>query len=312
MICGYGCGQEAEYGPGERRRKWCCSSSYHKCPAVIEKKRNKLIGLKNPMYGKMPWNKGKKGVYSKETLKKMRKTKSHKGKTYEELMGFKKASKLKKIRSNHFSKIRTGKDPWNKGKTGIYTEETIRKIKSSKILTISKIKKKYALFSKIEEMRYNPNGQQEKEIQVHCKNNNCKNSKEKCGWFTPTKIQIYERIRQIEQDYGNGGCYFYCSNECKQECPLYNLKADPFRNINIPYTYEEYKTFRQYVLNRDNYICQFCEGTATDVHHERPQKLEPFFALDPDYAWSCCEKCHYEKGHKEECSTGNLAHIICI
>jgi len=24
-----------------------------------------------------------------------------------------------------------------------------------------------------------------------------------------------------------------------------------------------------------------------------------------------CEKCHYEKGHNDECSTGNLSKIIC-
>jgi hypothetical protein len=43
-------------------------------------------------------------------------------------------------------------------------------------------------------------------------------------------------------------------------------------------------------------------------------KLQPFHALDPEYAWSCCEKCHYKKGHKKgtECSTGNLAAKICM
>jgi len=49
------------------------------------------------------------------------------------------------------------------------------------------------------------------------------------------------------------------------------------------------------------------------VHHSRPQKLEPGFVLDPDFGVACCEKCHYKYGHKPgtECSTGNLANMIC-
>jgi 5-methylcytosine-specific restriction endonuclease McrA len=71
--------------------------------------------------------------------------------------------------------------------------------------------------------------------------------------------------------------------------------------------------FRLEVLTRDNYICQYCGGVATVVHHERPVKIDPFHAVDPDYGWACCERCHYEKGHPKEteCSTGNLAAKVC-
>jgi len=177
-------------------------------------------------------------------------------------------------------------------------------------LSIEYINKKYPFFSQIEEMRYNTD---EKEIQVHCKNHNCLNSKEKDGWFTPTYNQLYERIRQLNQ--GNDGSYFYCCDECKINCPLFNLRSDYILNnkkSNNIYTSLEYQTFRKFVLERDNYICQFCGEKATDVHHERPQKLEPFFALDPDFAWSCCKKCHYKYGHKDGCSTGRLATVVCI
>jgi hypothetical protein len=176
-------------------------------------------------------------------------------------------------------------------------------------LTIEKIRRKYPIFFKEEILRYNP--EKNKEIQAHCKNHNCINSKEKGGWFTPTRIQVNERIRQVENKDGNGGSYFYCSKQCKNTCPLFKLYSDPFRNKNLPYTHSEYQTFRHHVLTRDNNICQFCGNKAIDVHHERPQKLEPLFVLDPDYAWSCCEKCHYEKGHKDECSAGKIASIKC-
>jgi hypothetical protein len=182
-----------------------------------------------------------------------------------------------------------------------------KKISLSRKYSIEKINKKYPLFIKMEEMRYNPDKPGEKEIQVHCKNHNCINSREKGGWFTPTSYQINERLRYLERD----GSYFYCSSECKETCPLYRLTFDPYNKTSKLYTEEEYQTFRKFVLERDNYICQFCGENADQIHHERPQKLEPFFALDPDYTLSCCKKCHYEKGHKEECSYWKLASTIC-
>jgi len=178
-------------------------------------------------------------------------------------------------------------------------------------LTIEKINCRYPLFSRIEEMRYNPD--KPGEIQVHCKNHNCLNSKEKGGWFTPKYNQLYERIRAIEY-FDNDINNFYCSIACKNTCPLYGTKATELlpKNNQSLYTQEEYQTFRDYVLKRDNYKCQYCGAKAEQVHHERPQKLEPFFVLDPDLAWSVCKKCHFKYGHKNECSTGKLAYTNCL
>jgi hypothetical protein len=191
------------------------------------------------------------------------------------------------------------------------SEEIKKKMSESRKITIKEIYKKYPFFSKIEEMRYNPDKPEEKEIQVHCKFSECSNSKEKGGWFTPTKIQLHERIRQLEHDYGNDGVYFYCCEDCKEKCSLYYSHGSLNRKTKKLYTDEEYQIFRQFVLARDDHVCQFCGEKAEHVHHERPQKLEPFFALDPDYAWSCCKDCHYKFGHKGECSTGSLAITIC-
>jgi len=194
-------------------------------------------------------------------------------------------------------------------------KKNIRKSKLGKnnpnYMTISKILERYPLFSKIEKMRYNPDKPGKKEIQVHCKNHNCPNSKEQNGWFTPTKSQFFERIRQVEHPEGNGGSYFYCCEECKIECPLYKLQGDPNNKPVKNYTNEEYRIWRSEVLKRNEYICEYCLGIATHAHHSRPQKLEPFFTLDPDFGIACCEKCHYKYGHKDECSTGNLANKIC-
>ena len=191
-----------------------------------------------------------------------------------------------------------------KGKT--LSEDHKRKMR----YILKDYKEKYPFFFMVEELRENKNG----EIQGHCKNHNCKNSKEKGGWFIPTKSQLSERMQAVENPKGFGESHFYCSQYCKDTCYLYNLKDDPYKDIGKPYTSGELDVFNKHILKRDNEICYYCsDHHATIVHHLRPQKLEPFFALDPDYAISVCEKCHYKKGHPTGSphSTGNLAKIIC-
>ena len=183
-------------------------------------------------------------------------------------------------------------------------------------LTLYVLKIKYPFFCKIEELREEP---KTGEIQVHCKNHKCKNSKENGGWFTPTYNQLYNRISYIES---SDSCNFYCSDECKNSCSIYGksaatlIKLDKIKAGHSPeeqYTNEEYNTYRLEVLNRADYTCEYCGEKATYCHHIRPQKLEPFFSLDPDYGVACCQKCHYEYGHPTgtDCSTGNLAQRIC-
>jgi len=287
-LCDYGCGQEALFQ--FKNGKWCCSESHNSCPVSKERVKQQMNRKNNPNLGKK---------YSFERKQKISKT--LKGKMVGKKNPFYKKTHTEKTKKQMRLK-KLGKK---------LSKETIEKMIKSRKLTIEKITEKYSLFSKIEKMRYNPDKPKEKEIQVHCKNHKCENSKEKGGWFTPGKWQLTDRRRALEKDDGNDGHYFYCSQKCKDTCELYNIYGDPYKDNNLPYTPAEYQTFRTFVLERDNYICQFCGKPATNVHHERPQKLEPFFSLDPDYAWSCCEKCHYEKGHQGECSTGNLAKIVC-
>jgi len=306
MICDYGCGKEAKHQ--FKNGKWCCSKNYQLCP------NKRRIGNKNPFYKKLHSKetkdkisiKNKGQMRSDETRKNMRNS----------ALGRKLSQEIKdKISKSSIGKQK-GRIPWNKGLKGIYSNDTIKQMKKNKKLKISYITDKYLIFSKIEEMRYNPNKPGKKEIQVHCKNHNCLNSKEQGGWFEPTYIQLYERIRQLENLKGNGGSYLYCSDECKQECPLYNMRPTSIINQNnLPnenyYTNEEYQIFRNEVLKRADHICEYCGEPANIVHHSRPQKLEPFHSLDPDFGIACCESCHYKYGHKDECTTIKIATKVC-
>jgi len=226
----------------------------------------------------------------------------------------KEAFKRKEVQENFNTYVkRIKKERIGKGNPmyGKKQSEEWRRLKViSSRLTIEQIREKYPFFSRIEEMRYNPDKPGENEIQVHCRNHNCPNSKEQGGWFTPTSLQFQHRRDFLEHE-GADKSNFYCSEECKQSCPLFNFKGSLKITLTKPYTQEEYQTFREFVLERDNYECQYCGELAEHVHHERPQKLEPFFALDPDLAWSVCSKCHYIYGHRDECAQVNIANTKC-
>ncbi len=285
MKCSYGCGNKGIYK--FKNSNICCENYFTKCPAVREKNSKNQIGKIISNETKRKQSRSQKNRYTKE-LKKV----------YSERMIEKYKDNNEREKQKEIAKkIWLNKEFREKHKTNVNNYH-----KNNSKFTIEQLSRKYPIFSKVEELRYRLNT---KKIQVRCK---------KCNrWFTPTSQQLYDRINQIENLDGNDGCFLYCSETCKENCSLYNLKSDPNKSINKPYTKSEYDTFKKFVLERDHHICQFCEEQAIDVHHERPQKLEPFFALDPDFAWSCCEDCHYKKGHPTgtECSTGGIANIKC-
>jgi len=321
MICDYGCGREAGYQ--FKNGKWCCEKNRESCSKVKENIKHKFIekyGVDNPSRNKKIQEKRKKTCmkkYGVEYFLKNKEVQEKRKKVCIEKYGveypFKSKELQRKIKQTFIEKY--GVDNPNKNKNiqekrkktcmKKYGVDNPRKSLENK----KDFLKKHKFFSQVEEIKIEDN-----EFKVRCKNHNCLNSKEKGGWFVPTLIQIRNRIAVLENDMGNyTENYFYCCQECKDQCPLFNLRSDPNKDTQLPHTQEQYQTFRLHVLIRDNYICQFCGAPATDVHHEIAVKLQPFHALDPEYAWSCCEKCHYAKGHPKgtDCSTGNLAAKVC-
>ena len=134
----------------------------------------------------------------------------------------------------------------------------------------------------------------------------------KCGkWFTPTTSSVHRRIRVLNNKKG-GGCRFYCSDGCRVSCELFNQKKYPkgYKQDKY-YTDNEYKVWRDEVFRRANYECEYCGENAENAHHIKPKKLEPFFALDPDYGIACCKKCHNKYGHKDECAAYILSSVVC-
>ena len=321
ILCEYGCGREGKHQ--FKNGRICCENHWIKCPSnthpmkgrkhseKVKKKISDLaklrIGDKNPFFGKHHTEKTKMLISEKNT-----------GKV--SLMKGKKASPESVLANSkgHIGKKASleAKKNMSKSQQGRkHSEETKIKIglsnKGKRKYNLNDWKKNHPLLFKVEEIiDHSELGK----IQVHCKNHNCINSKEKNGWFIPSYIQLYERIRAIENPSGFEENNFYCSSECKKECPLFKKTGIVLsKSKESYYTQEEYNLWRQEVLKRAEYKCEFCGEEAEHCHHSRPQKLEPFFSLDPDFGIACCKKCHYEKGHTSgtECSTSKLASIIC-
>lgn len=130
--------------------------------------------------------------------------------------------------------------------------------------------------------------------------------------FVPKLNNLIHRVRYLE---GKEVCEsrFYCSDECKVICPIFGQHKYPKgHKSDFEYTEEEYLIWRKEVMSRANYKCEYCGKRAVDAHHIRPKALEPFFALDPDYGLACCEECHYNYAHRDDCNTALISNVICL
>jgi 5-methylcytosine-specific restriction endonuclease McrA len=61
---------------------------------------------------------------------------------------------------------------------------------------------------------------------------------------------------------------------------------------------QRWKDQRKRVLKRDDYICQYCGGTATQVDHVIPRKSGGGHEMENLLA--CCGPCNIRKGAKSE------------
>jgi len=222
-----------------------------------------------------------------------------KGKTWEELYGKEQSIEMK---IPFKQKRGTFEERFGKEKADIIKKKISKSQKGNTHTryNLKKLQIKYPLFCIIEKPEEDKNG-------IKCK---CK----KCGvWFYPLHDSIYLRAATLRdnKDLNN----LYCSDKCKNNCEIFGKKITELlpKNEDLWFTNVEYQTFRQQVLKRENYKCEYCEKLATHVHHEKPQKTHPHLSIDPDNGIAACEKCHFKYGHPTgtECSNGNIAKKIC-
>ena len=229
-ICEYGCGEEAKFYL-KTVKKWCCSKSCNSCKFQRSKINHTLKEI---------WKSNDYKLKQKTSLLKYFKTESIESKENR-----KRKVKDSIIKNNSKKVMREKAIERNKNpeyirnlsiKASKRMEDPNRRKQLSRKcrITIEKIKQKYPFLLEIEELRYNPENLEDREIQARCKNPNCRNSKELNGWFTPNGVQTSNRIYSLK-NLGSKA-YFFCSDNCKLECDLFNMKIDP----------ETYKEFKRY------------------------------------------------------------------
>ena len=169
---------------------------------------------------------------------------------------------------------------------------------------------KYDLFferlSKYDECRCDPENLEL--LQVRCKNHNCQK------WFNPTNDQVHHRLTAINS-INMGEANFYCSDECKNTCPLYGLRYDPNEKDADNCTRDDnlQKELREMVFELDNYTCQMCGRSPNEYpdlvlhcHHIIPRAKELMFSADIDNCVTLCSKCHILAHKNPECTYANL------
>jgi len=142
-----------------------------------------------------------------------------------------------------------------------------------------------------------------------------------CGkWFIPSLNSIHHRIQYLKGNYSSEH-RFYCSDGCKNNCPVYNkspeslMKEDALKAGRLSWlelNREVQPELRQMVFKRDNWECQRCNETeGLHCHHILPVSTNPIESADIDNCLALCKDCHKEIHQIPGCRYGELRVKIC-
>jgi len=114
-----------------------------------------------------------------------------------------------------------------------------------------------------------------------------------CGQvFVPCTSSLQSRIAAINGKV-SGDNNLYCSDECKQICPIFGQVLwpkdhKPYENIR-----PDQKQWATMVKERDNYTCQICGaiGEQLIAHHIDPVINNPIESMDTDNGITLCKSC---------------------
>jgi len=264
-LCQCGCGKEVT----KRKNKYIWGHNRSPVSQETKEKLRKPKGTYEQRYGKEKADEIKKRIGEKSKNRKQ----STKGLTIDEYHGSEKADEIRrriseKIKGRSYLKNRIGKNnpAYTGAKDCLYSH--------------------YHLKLWADENRENI---ENNKIEVKCKY---------CGkWFTPKQSELDNRINTLRhnKDLQN----FYCSNECKQLCPIFLQVLWPKNHKPYDNKYLDGESFevssevRKMVFERDNWTCQKCDLQGNlHCHHIDPRSQEPMFEADIDSCITLCKNCH--------------------
>ena len=115
-----------------------------------------------------------------------------------------------------------------------------------------------------------------------------------CGkYFVPTNSEVSKRIQALTGNIGTQ--YLYCSDNCKEACPVYNQQKYP-KGFKKASSREVNPLIRQLCFERDNWACQICGATQEDdqlhCHHLEGVAKNPRLGNDVTNTITLCKTCH--------------------
>jgi len=130
-----------------------------------------------------------------------------------------------------------------------------------------------------------------------------------CGkYFYPTNMDIIRRI-QVFNGTVAGENRLYCSDGCKDACPIFNQKKWP-KGFKKATSREVNPLIRQMCLARDDYECQRCGKTIKEIelhsHHIEGTVQQPMLANDVENTITLCKPCHKLVHTQEGCTYYDL------
>jgi len=139
-----------------------------------------------------------------------------------------------------------------------------------------------------------------------------------CGkWFIPIIDHVSNRLQILKgNDKYKGEHRFYCSDGCKENCPIYNktpetlMKEDALRAGRLSWlelNREVQPQLRQMVFKRDNWECQKCgETEGLHCHHIEGIRWNPLESADVDICITVCKEHHKEIHQKDGCGYNDM------
>jgi len=130
-----------------------------------------------------------------------------------------------------------------------------------------------------------------------------------CGkYFKPIQFTVSHRIQSLNGLAGGEG-RLYCSQGCKDACPIFNQKTWP-KGFKPATSREVDPLIRQMCLARDDYICQKCEKTIDEIelhcHHIEGATQMPLLANDVENTITLCKPCHMWVHQQDGCGYNDL------
>lgn len=117
-------------------------------------------------------------------------------------------------------------------------------------------------------------------------------------WFKPTNSACQRRLDSLNHiNKGEGN--FYCSDKCKEECPIFGKSWWP-EGEGPDNSRPGQAEWAKMVFERADGICEVegCDEPASVAHHKNPVKTHPLESMDLDNGIAVCDK-HNKEFHNQ-------------